>query len=340
MSSPLFHLNYAEFYITNVCNLNCKNCNRFNNFNFTGHQHWNDYADLYHRWSKKVSIKWLAVLGGEPTLNPTFIDWIKGLLELWPEAEISVISNGTNLTRYPEFYKILQDNQSRMFLEITIHGQDWKSQIYKNIQEFVQGDIRKVYESKFVPLAQWTHSYNAIKDSSWPECNFPEDFSLLPQDIQDECNNYHDLGRQSWYDSNGVRILVINSDSFYPSSIRHTIGTQHVTLHNSNPDQAVEVCYSKYCHHFSKGQLSKCGIAGILPEFIDQFDVDISDADRRLIKSYRPASPDLSTKELGEFLENLYSGQSIDQCKFCPDQLTATKFQAETKKIKLHKLNN
>lgn len=337
MSSPLFHLNYAEFYITNVCNLNCKNCNRFNNFNFTGHQLWKDYADLYREWAKKISIKWMAILGGEPTLNPSFIDWVKGLLELWPDTEISIISNGTHLDRHPELYDILKANRHRMFLEITVHGDSWKPQIYQNIQNFVHGNIQKHYESKFVPVDQWQSSYNAVKDSSWPECNTPEDFSKLPVDIQDECNNYHSLGRQSWHDSNGVKILVINSDAFYPSSVRPSLDTQHVTFHNSDPSRAVEVCYSKYCHHFSRGQLSKCGVAGILPEFIDQFDVDISEANRQLIKSYRPATSDMSTNDLGLFLENLYQGDPIDQCKFCPENLIATKFQAETKKIKLHR---
>ena len=39
-------LNYAEFYITNVCNLNCTECNRFNNYHFSGHQRWDDYSDV------------------------------------------------------------------------------------------------------------------------------------------------------------------------------------------------------------------------------------------------------------------------------------------------------
>ena len=32
-----------EFYITNVCNIACPQCNRFNNWNFKGHQIWKDY---------------------------------------------------------------------------------------------------------------------------------------------------------------------------------------------------------------------------------------------------------------------------------------------------------
>ena len=35
-------LDYCEFYITNVCNLSCNGCNRFNNYKFRGFQRWED----------------------------------------------------------------------------------------------------------------------------------------------------------------------------------------------------------------------------------------------------------------------------------------------------------
>jgi molybdenum cofactor biosynthesis enzyme MoaA len=40
-------INLLEVYITNVCNLSCRGCNRFNNYNFKGHQLWADHADEY-----------------------------------------------------------------------------------------------------------------------------------------------------------------------------------------------------------------------------------------------------------------------------------------------------
>jgi molybdenum cofactor biosynthesis enzyme MoaA len=72
-----------EFYITNVCNLDCQDCNRFNDYNFTGWQSWADYAEDYRTWSERIDIKHLVLLGGEPLLNPTILDWISGLSKLW-----------------------------------------------------------------------------------------------------------------------------------------------------------------------------------------------------------------------------------------------------------------
>jgi hypothetical protein len=52
-----YHLSYAEFYITHVCNLNCPDCNRFNNYAFKGHQRWDDVKKL------TVSVSVLNTIG-------------------------------------------------------------------------------------------------------------------------------------------------------------------------------------------------------------------------------------------------------------------------------------
>jgi len=87
----------VEFYITNVCNLACRGCNRFNNYNFKGHQRWEDHANAYEEWSKRVDIPRITILGGEPTLNPDLELWASNLRRLWPNSVIMVQSNGTYL---------------------------------------------------------------------------------------------------------------------------------------------------------------------------------------------------------------------------------------------------
>ena len=74
---PKLRIPYAEFYIINVCNLACPGCNRFNDYNFTGYQRWEDYADAYKQWAEQVDIGNIGILGGEPLLNPTFMAWVR-----------------------------------------------------------------------------------------------------------------------------------------------------------------------------------------------------------------------------------------------------------------------
>lgn len=85
----------VEFYITNVCNLTCRGCNRFNNLNFKGHQYWADHADAYEAWSKRLDLPRITIIGGEPTLNPDLELWTMNLRRLWPDAVIMIQTNGT-----------------------------------------------------------------------------------------------------------------------------------------------------------------------------------------------------------------------------------------------------
>jgi hypothetical protein len=85
----------VEFYITNVCNLSCRGCNRFNNYNFKGHQLWADHATAYEAWAKRLDLPRITIIGGEPTLNPDLELWAMNLRRLWPDAVIMVQTNGT-----------------------------------------------------------------------------------------------------------------------------------------------------------------------------------------------------------------------------------------------------
>ena len=76
----------VEFYITNVCNLTCRGCNRFNNYNFKGHQRWTEHAEAYEAWSKRLDLPRICIIGGEPTLNPDLESWVMNIRRLWPDA--------------------------------------------------------------------------------------------------------------------------------------------------------------------------------------------------------------------------------------------------------------
>lgn len=329
------NLKYAEFYITNVCNLNCTNCNRFNNFAFAGHQSWNDYKDSYTQWADKLSIDWIAVLGGEPMLAPDFMDWVVGITKLWPSSKFSIVTNGTQLNRHDALYAVMLENKHRMFLEVSMHGPSLKELITKNVTQFLKGNITKHYSSKFIAKEQWQSSWNAIKGDNWPDCPTADDFDTMPDYIKHECLTNYELGPCQWQDENGVQVIVSPNDRFFDSSVIFNNATGTISLQNSDPELANKVCYSKYCHHFIRGKLHKCGVVGILPEFVDQFETGISESNRDLLMSYKPADHTWNHADLAKFLQGLESGETIEQCKFCPSEITPKSFDAGTKKIKI-----
>lgn len=136
----MHHIDYCEFYITNVCNLSCPGCNRFNNYKFTGYQSWSDYADFYKQWSKEVTFNSIGLLGGEPLLNPSVLDWITGLRQLW-NVPLKIVTNGFQLHKVKNLYETLQ-NDKMIHLNIGIHNKNHEKEIFEIIKTFLQSPIK------------------------------------------------------------------------------------------------------------------------------------------------------------------------------------------------------
>lgn len=332
------HLDYCEFYITNVCNLNCDNCNRFNNYAFSGHQDWNEYQSLYQQWAEILDIGRIAILGGEPMLNPGFMTWLTGVADLWPGVEVKIITNGTQLDRWPELYEVMKRYRGQIWMEINVHRADEYDDTVRWVQEqFLQGQHRTWHDHV------WQQSYERIRDPSWPDCDGPKSFDLLPEHIRLECEQHglsKTLGNATSHDivdSNLVRVAVCRSWKFYPSAVR--FDGEKLTLHSSDPVKAMEACMFKPCHHFIRGALYKCGPVGLFPDFLKQFPVSVTQQERELIDSYTPARPDWDRGSMDRFMQNLRDAVPIDQCRFCPENTDECgEIASSTKKIRMHKL--
>lgn len=138
MADRIF-IDRLEFYITNVCNLTCDGCNRYNNYHFRGWQAWDDYAEDLERWATKIEIRHPVILGGEPLLNPDIVKWIQGIHRLWPEhSGVQVQSNGTRIDRVRGLYDVLSiDN----WIGISIHDPDDREEIFARIRNLLKHPI-------------------------------------------------------------------------------------------------------------------------------------------------------------------------------------------------------
>jgi organic radical activating enzyme len=342
------HLPYSEFYITNVCNLNCTDCNRFNNFAFAGHQSWNDYSAIYKEWAAKLKIDQIGIIGGEPMLNPDFMSWVNGINQLWPTSGIEIITNGSQLHRHPDLYNTIANSGQQIHLKISFHGVEQKEKVLKDLDAWLVHPVKKLVNHNDYTNAMWTIAWNNVKDSTWPECNFPQDFVNLPKNIQQECKKIHHISLNIWeeevcdtifYDANDVKVTVNLSNYFSPSTVKFDPTEQKLTIHNSNPEKAFDVCYSKSCHHFIRGRLYKCGPVGILPEFYQQFPLEISKPDLDLMNAYVPGDVRWDDQQLSQFVDDFNNLKVIPQCKFCPENMQPKKFEAGVKKVKFFKIH-
>jgi len=336
------HNHTVEMYITNVCNLACDNCNRFNNFAFKGYQRWKDSEAIYEKWSKVCDIDTFNIMGGEPFTNPDILSYIRGVRKLWPKSKIYVVTNGTHMHKIRNMIDDLRENDIR--IKISLHSRQLAQKIESDLDQILESPVSTTHVIRDYHLEGWKKGYENIRGMGWPDCPTPADFISLPQHIQDECRDVFGIDYDSFLKYEATRILVdakgllfeINwCDHFHKSAVKIDPDSNKVTLHDSDPVKAAEVCDQKFCHNFNNGYLYKCGPSALLPEFIKQFKVEVSDEDMDIINSYQPASPDWPIDRLQTFLDGLGKGSHIPQCKFCPQSFNSKRLSNVTVKPKI-----
>lgn len=131
-----------EFYITNVCNLTCSECNRYNNYKFSGWQNYDDYAKIIQQWSEKIDIIKPSILGGEPLLNPSINKWVVGIRDAWPDRfRPEIVTNGTRIDIVDGLYDLCL--QKKTWLGVSIHRDDDKETIFNRIRNFLSHPIKE-----------------------------------------------------------------------------------------------------------------------------------------------------------------------------------------------------
>ena len=304
LDDPRLFVPNIEFYINNVCNLTCSNCNRFNNHEFRGWQNWADYAHVYEQWAQHIRLQRITIMGGEPLLNPSVCDWINGINRIWKKP-VQILTNGTRLNHVPGLYEQLTHwsdpkyHWIKNWIGVSLHNSNDREKCFENIKKFLKGPV-----------------------------------DYISMDDPRNKDNAHTMGAQhAFVDSNGVRICVWEYDEFYTAAVQRTQAGRF-TLFNNDPEESHSRCgFAQYkCHHFAHGKIYKCAPVALFPEFDQQHTIDLTDDDRRLLNEYRPLTAEEFPIRGKEFFDNI--GRTIPQCKFCPTekQKTMTKLLAVTKK--------
>lgn len=287
-ADPRIFVPNIEFYITNVCNLTCTDCNRFNNHDFRGWQDWADYASDYEIWAQHIRLQRITIMGGEPLLNPTVLDWVDGINDLW-QRRVQILTNGTRLNHVPKLYDRLvrfreQDNFYRgNWIGVSIHNPRDRDRYFDEIKQFLQGDI------------QYHHQHDA--------------------DNVDNCQTWG--AAHAFVDSNGMRVHAWEYTSFYPAAV-HMNDRGRLSLYDNDPETAHRGCgFAMFkCYHFIRAKIYKCGPVALFAEFDLQHALDLSDSDRLLVNSYHPLTVDSVADQGRDFFATI--DQPIPQCKFCP----------------------
>jgi len=299
--------NKVDFYITNVCNYTCNNCNRFNNHKFTGWQRWSDYEETYRRWAELIELQAIVVMGGEPTLNPTVNEWVVGLNQIF-DCDVQVLTNATRLNETPGLYETMlvesPNRKARNHIGISLHNMADYEMLRENILDFLDDGVVEFGSHLGKAAPPTVPNYNAF---------------------------------YSAVDKNGVMVNMWVSNNFSTAAVQLNEAGKF-TVHNSDPVKSHSQCgfveYKSY--HFIRGNIYKCGPAALLPEFDEQHQLDISEEDRKIINSYVPLTVDNFHQYREEWVESLKN--PIPQCKFCAENPRAA-IITPTRKGRAFKIN-
>jgi len=97
MTKPV--LPFVEIMATQACNISCTGCTNYSDLNHKGWLSWEQARAQITPWLQRVDIPDFGILGGEPLLNPEIRDWIRGIRELMPKAQIRFTTNGLLLDK-------------------------------------------------------------------------------------------------------------------------------------------------------------------------------------------------------------------------------------------------
>jgi organic radical activating enzyme len=297
-------LKYSEVNITNVCNYSCTHCQSLNNYAFKGHQRWTDYQHEYNKLADLIDIEQIQIIGGEPTLNPDFDKWVKGISKLWPNSKLQIATNGSKLDKITnEIYQVLLMHKGTLW--ITCHD----IVLYDSFLDFSKTFLNDIVSDTY-SNDDWKTDYEKSKT--------------------DPLVKLKTVSRKL-IDKNGVEVILDWSQSFVPSVVE-LVDQQLTMKYDSDPIQAHNICYFKTCHQINKGKLYKCPLVSVLPDFLNQFNVVMSEGDSKIAHSYNPASS--TDTNFVEFVNNI--NNPIPQCKFCPSNYANKhNFIGTEKKIKI-----
>ncbi len=131
-----------EFHAAHACNLHCAQCSHYSNFHAGGIVSVEVARENFNAWRGRLAPKQIAILGGEPTLNPNLIQIIELSRRAFPDSPGLFVTNGFFLDRHPDLPRALIDNGFRM--DVSQHGnaQHIERNSTKCFKDSTNGELR------------------------------------------------------------------------------------------------------------------------------------------------------------------------------------------------------
>lgn len=123
MPSDRLILPFVEMMATQACNLSCHGCTNYSDLPHKGWIPWAQARQEISDWLHRVDIPDFGILGGEPLMHPQIRQWIQGLRELLPDAQIRFTTNGMLLGKNLDIVDLAAEVGNIVF-KIGVHVKD------------------------------------------------------------------------------------------------------------------------------------------------------------------------------------------------------------------------
>ena len=137
-----------EIHIVDHCNLNCAGCNHFCPLAepyYITPEYLKEQLEMVKE--KIPSIKWLMLLGGEPTIHPQLLELCQIARKIFPDIPVEILTNGKDLTNIIKNKKELE----KLDIQITLAQYDI---------EYNQNDIDEVLAMKNAGISWGRESFD------------------------------------------------------------------------------------------------------------------------------------------------------------------------------------
>jgi hypothetical protein len=175
-------LPFLETMITQVCNLACAGCTNYSDLSHKGYVSWKDGKEQLKKWLEIVDIPDFGIMGGEPLINPQVEDWLVGVRELMPNAQIRFTTNGLLMHKHTGIIKLMHELGNVVF-KITVHTPD--DEILKSTIDDIFNNFQWAEVTEY-GIKRWKTSNNLRLQINYPTQflkTFKGDYSnMLPFD--------------------------------------------------------------------------------------------------------------------------------------------------------------
>jgi organic radical activating enzyme len=118
--SQLTCLPFVESVLLRPCNLSCTGCTTYSDLKWSGYTTWAQGREEIEPWTRRLDIEAWGTMGGEPLMNPEIRDWVLGMRQLVPRAQIRLVTNGLLLERNWDLVEMLE-RMGNTVLKISVH---------------------------------------------------------------------------------------------------------------------------------------------------------------------------------------------------------------------------